>query len=57
MIYMKVICKLLALIELIDLSKLIAKKLKIVSQNFDVEHCKVSESSIFANESHEEDVI
>lgn len=51
---MKVICKLLALIELIDLSKLIAKKLKIVSQNFDVEHCKVSESSIFANESHED---
>lgn len=38
MIYMKTICKLSALIELIDLSKLIAKKLKIVSQNFYVEH-------------------
>lgn len=36
---MKASCKLLALIELIDFSKLIAKKLKIVSQNFDVEQC------------------
>ena len=39
MISMKAICKLLALTELSDLSfsKLIAKKLKIVSQNFHVE--------------------
>lgn len=36
---MKAICKLLALIELIDLSKLIAKKLKIVSRNLYVEQC------------------
>lgn len=36
---MKAICKLLTLIELIDLSKLIAKKLKIVSLNFYVEQC------------------
>ena len=59
MIYMKAIYKLLALVELTDLSKLIAKKkkLKIVSQNFYVGQCRVSESSSFANESYEENVI
>lgn len=54
---MKAIYKLLTLIELTDLSKLIAEKLKIVSPSFYGEQCWVSESSIFADESYEENVI